>query len=355
MATTIKDRIYEYSARNRVPLTGAFELSPICNFSCRMCYVRKTQEEVKQNGGLMPLEFWLDIARQAKEAGTLYPLLTGGETFLYPHIRELYSALCKMGMLVSINSNGSCITELCGDPHGFDKVRRGVELLEKNGIRYKFNCSITPDNVSDLDRMIEFAAGYGKPIRTATYMFPPVRRTGQTGDYEGRFTPEEAAYYQVLNDWKQLSPEQFAILARNAQQFTELTPEILAEAASKPPREMGCLSGRCSYWVDWQGNLSGCGMMDFPKVSLKEYTLKEAWGQITEWTDNLRYSPVCGNCVNRSVCFSCAAMVYNETGTFDGRPVYLCEKAKYAAKYYGEFMEKLPEDIRNRVSDGGSV
>ena len=118
---------------------------------------------------------------------------------------------------------------------------------------------------------------------------------------------------------------------------------------------MGCLSGRCSYWVDWQGNLSGCGMMDFPKVSLKEYTLKEAWGQITEWTDNLRYSPVCGNCVNRSVCFSCAAMVYNETGTFDGRPVYLCEKAKYAAKYYGEFMEKLPEDIRNRVSDGGSV
>ena len=26
-----------------------------------------------------------------------------------------------------------------------------------------------------------------------------------------------------------------------------------------------------------------------------------------------------------------------------------------AAKYYGEFMDKLPEDIRNRVSDGGSV
>ena len=48
MATTIKDRIYDYSARNRVPLTGAFELSPICNFSCRMCYVRKTPEEVKQ-------------------------------------------------------------------------------------------------------------------------------------------------------------------------------------------------------------------------------------------------------------------------------------------------------------------
>ena len=96
---------------------------------------------------------------------------------------------------------------------------------------------------------------------------------------------------------------------------------------------------------------TGCGMMDFPKVSLKEYTLKEAWGQITEWTDNLRYSPVCGNCVNRSVCFSCAAMVYNETGTFDGRPVYLCEKAKYAAKYYKEFLEKLPKDVLASVPE----
>lgn len=371
--TTIKDRIYNYSVINRVPLTGAFEVSPLCNFSCKMCYVRKNAAEVKRTGGIKPLEFWLDVAQQAKEAGTLYPLLTGGEAFLYPHIRELYEAMCEMGMQVSVNSNGSCINEetmkwlkknrpirinitlyggsnesygrLCGDPHGFDKVRRGVELLAENDIRFKFNCSLTPDNVSDLEDMIDFARRYGKNIRTATYMFPPVRRTGQTGDYEERFTPEEAAYYQVLSDWKQLPPERFAILARNAQHFTELTPELLEEAASKPPRGMGCLSGRCSYWVDWQGNLSGCGMMDIPKISLKDHTLMEAWREVVDWTEQLRYSPVCANCVNRSVCFSCAAMVHNETGSFDGRPVYLCEKAKYAAKYYKEFMEKLPEDV----------
>lgn len=354
-------------------MTGAFELSPLCNFRCKMCYVRKTVEETKHAGGIMPLEFWLDIARQAKEAGTLYPLLTGGETFLYPHIRELYGAMSRMGMQVSINSNGSCITEetvkwlkearpirinitlyggsnesyarLCGDAHGFDKVRRGIELLAENDIRFKFNCSLTPDNAADLENMIRFVQTYGKTLRTATYMFPPVRRTGQSGDYEGRFTPEEAAYYQVLADWNQLPPERFAVLARNAQHFTELTSEILAEAAAKPPREMGCLSGRCSYWVDWQGNLSGCGMMDIPKISLKDHTLTEAWKEVVDWTDELRYSPVCANCVNRSVCFSCAAMVHNETGSFDGRPVYLCEKAKYAAEYYKEFLGNLPEDV----------
>lgn len=368
---SIKDRLYKQAIKNRIPLISAFELSPLCNFSCKMCYVRKSAEEVRREGGIKTLDFWLDIAQQAKEAGTLFPLLTGGEAFLYPHIRELYEAMTKMGMQVSINSNCSCITEetvnwlsktppirinitlyggsnesyekLCGDPCGFDKVRRGVKLLADHGIRFQFNCSLTPDNAADMERMMDFAREYGQGLRLATYMFPPMRRTGQSGDYEGRLTPEEAAYYQVLNDWKQLPPERFAVLAKNAQHFTELTPELLEEAADKPPREMGCLSGRCSYWVDWQGNLSGCGMMDIPKISLRDHSLMEAWKEVVEWTEQLRYSPVCSNCVNRSVCFSCAAMVHNETGSFQGRPVYLCEKAKYAAKYYKEFLENLPE------------
>lgn len=335
--------------------------------------MRRTLKEAEKEGGVKPLDFWLDIARQAKEAGTMFPLLTGGEAFLYPKIRELYESMSGMGMQVSINSNGSCITpeivkwlqktppvrinitlyggsndsykRLCGDSNGFDKIRRGIKLLAEGGIRFQFNCSLTPDNASDLEAMIAFANEYGQGLRLATYMFPPVRRTGRWGDYGERLDPSEAAYYQVFNDWKQLPPERFAILARNAQNYTELTPELLEKAASGQPREMGCLSGRCSYWVDWQGNLSGCGMMDIPKISLQEHTLQEAWKEVVDWTEQLRYSPVCGNCVNRPVCFSCAAMVHNETGGFDGRPTYLCDKAKYAAKYYKEFMEKLSGDV----------
>lgn len=362
----IRSRIYRHALDNRIPITGAFEVSPICNFTCRMCYVRKNGTEVQNMGGLRPLEFWQDIARQAREAGTVFPLLTGGEPFLYPHIRELYEAMIKMGMQVSINSNGSCITEeniawlremppvrinvtiyggsaetyerLCGDPQGFEKMRRGVELLAGNGITFRFNCSLTPDNCEDLDKMLEFARGFDRGLRVGTYMFPPVRRTGKAGDYEERLSPAQAAYYSVLADYRQLPPEQFNVLAQNAQHYTELTPEALAEAAAKPSREMSCMSGRCSYWIDWQGNLTGCGMFDYPTFNLTEQSLREAWEKIVAWTQEMRYGAVCANCVNRTVCFSCAAMVHNETGSFEGRPVYLCEKAKYAARYYKEFM-----------------
>lgn len=56
-------------------------------------------------------DFWLELARQAKEQGMLYLLLTGGEPFLYPDFWMLYEELVKMGFVISINSNGSLIDE----------------------------------------------------------------------------------------------------------------------------------------------------------------------------------------------------------------------------------------------------
>ena len=51
-----------------IPLTGTFELSPVCNFSCRMCYVRQTQKEVDSHfRPIVRPEQWLEIARQARE------------------------------------------------------------------------------------------------------------------------------------------------------------------------------------------------------------------------------------------------------------------------------------------------
>ncbi len=348
-----------------------------------MCYVRKTPEEVRTQGGIQPLDFWLDVAKQAKAAGTMFPLLTGGETFLYPHIQELYEALVRMGMEVSINSNGSCITEeiiswlrksppvrinitlyggsnesyerLCGDPHGFDKVRKGVKMLMENNLRFKFNCSLTPYNCDDLEKMIDFAHSTGRNLRVSTYMVPPFRRTGETGDFEDRLSPRQSAYYQVLADFRQMEPENFIKLVSNMQHYQELTPEAIEGAKEAPARPMGCLAGRCSYWVDWQGNLSGCGMMDIPKISLKEQTLSAAWKEIVDWTEDFRYSPVCANCVNRGLCFSCAAMVHNETGGFEERPVYLCEKVKYASQYYQEFLRKLPKELQETNGEGVDV
>ena len=60
---------------------------------------------------LVDADRWLTLAEQAKNAGMLYLLLTGGEPFLHPQFRQILEGLHKMGLVISINSNGTLIDE----------------------------------------------------------------------------------------------------------------------------------------------------------------------------------------------------------------------------------------------------
>ncbi|MBR3997282.1 MAG: radical SAM protein, partial [Clostridia bacterium] len=180
----------DYLARKaiamKVPLIGTFELSPVCNFACTMCYVRRTQKEVQDHPrGILSLEDWLRIAEEAREAGTLYLLLTGGEPLLWPDFWTLYEKLVDMGFLVSINTNGSMIDDeavqrfrkrppqklnitlygandgtyyrLCGADGVFSRVDQAIRKLVENDLTVKINCSLTPENAADLDWIVDYA------------------------------------------------------------------------------------------------------------------------------------------------------------------------------------------------------
>ena len=59
---SVSDYLAQKAIRMKVPLSGTFELSPVCNFNCRMCYVRKSEREVAESPrGILTLE---DILEQ---------------------------------------------------------------------------------------------------------------------------------------------------------------------------------------------------------------------------------------------------------------------------------------------------
>ena len=96
--TALTEFLYAKASRMRIPLSGTFELSPVCNFSCRMCYVRRTAKEVAESPRrILTLEDWRRIAREARDAGMLYLLLTGGEPLLWPDFWTLYDELVEIG------------------------------------------------------------------------------------------------------------------------------------------------------------------------------------------------------------------------------------------------------------------
>ncbi|MGN1345823.1 MAG: radical SAM protein [Eubacteriales bacterium] len=363
----ITARLWNKAGCMRIPLAGAFELLPICNLHCKMCYVRKSEREVREAGGLLDTAQWLSYAEQARDAGMLFPLLTGGEPFLRKDFREIFGEMRKMGLQISINSNGTLIDRdmaewlgfhkptrinitlygaseesyerLCGSGDAFLRVRQGVEWLKQYGVPVKFNTSITPENVEDIEAMMEYAKSVGSPLQAATYMFPPVRRDQTMIGKNHRLTPDMAAYARVKADWLQGDTDWFLGQAARFARFVPLDRLPPDDGAEVPPAQMHCRAGRSSFWIDWQGNLANCGMYSQCRVPLKGKTFSEAWDEIVRATDAIQYRPACLRCPNQILCHACIAMVYNECGATSGRPEYLCRMNEKSAEYYREFAQ----------------
>lgn len=67
---SLSDDLWLRARRNAIPISGTFELTPLCNFRCRMCYVRLDPDKLIQFGKIHGADEWLDIARQASKLGT---------------------------------------------------------------------------------------------------------------------------------------------------------------------------------------------------------------------------------------------------------------------------------------------
>ncbi len=346
--------MYRKAERERIPLGGTFELTPLCNFRCRMCYIRKTPGQVRNHGRpCMTLERWIAAAEEARSAGMLYLLLTGGEPFLWPDFWPLYERLSGMGFVISINSNGSLIGEeavrrlrerppsrinitlygagedsyrrLCGVPDGFERTVRAVRMLREAGIMVKLNGSLTPDNASDLEDCVRFAQEQGLIYETTTYMFPPIRRDRDMTGRNERFTPEEAAFYRLKSYRLQFGEERYqAYLENIAEGF--VPPAGVDESCTDPVNgTIRCRAGRASFWATWDGWLTPCGLMTQPKTDLYEKNFTESWRSLTEQCGKLKLSGICASCADQKLCHACAAMAEAETGDPAGIPVYLCE------------------------------
>ena len=73
--------VWEKAFAEAIPISGTFELTPRCNFNCRMCYVHLKPEQIPKYGKELTAKEWINIARVAKEAGTTWLCVTGGVAF----------------------------------------------------------------------------------------------------------------------------------------------------------------------------------------------------------------------------------------------------------------------------------
>lgn len=357
--------LHSKGCRLGLPISGNFELTPRCNFNCKMCYVHLSEEEQCRRGKELSADEWLAAAEKARDAGMVFLLLTGGEPLVRQDFRYLLAELKKMGLMVSINSNGSLINDdwieffkseppirfnitlygagneayerLCGRPV-FDKVVNNIRALKEIGIGVKLNVSLTRYNAEDMAKIYEIADELGTPIQLATYMFPPTRRDEKLIGQNDRFSAKEAAEYGVEWDKLRFTDEQFLKRAEAMRDGLCLPAEDVCDGA--PGEGILCRAGRSSFWINWQGAMTPCGMMTEPAFSVPELGFDEAWARTKSAASAIRLPADCVSCKYKNACHACAAMCVTETGKFDKRPDYVCEMTRESVRLTLDEYEK---------------
>jgi len=356
----IQAKIAKRAVKERIPMGGTMELLPLCNMDCKMCYVRLSKEQMEKQGRLLTCDEWVRIASEAKEAGVLSFLLTGGEPLLYPEFDSLYMALTGMGFLLTMNTNGTMIDEkkadlmasrpirrvnitlygpddetygkLCNNPKGFSQVMKAVKLLEERKIPFMFKCSVIPDNVKFIPKLFQIARDHNVFLQPSMYMFPPIRKGGVNTERYIRLLPKESAAAKMVCMYEH-NPK--ASKPDIAMHFLSKIGKMDVSELKGPI----CNAGRCAFWMNWKGELLHCGMFNEPKVSLLEHSFKEAWEYVTTEVQNIKRCKECDECIYYNICPSCAAASLAETGSTEGRPSYLCERTYELVRMCEEIME----------------
>lgn len=367
----ISSYLHAKGRRMGLPIAGNFELTARCNFNCPMCYVHLSESDVQAQGQELTASQWLQIAKDARDRGMVFVLLTGGEPFVRKDFFEILHGMQDLGLYVSINSNGSMLSgpilqkllerppfrmnislyggcnetyeNMCGKP-AYTQVKENIHALRNAGVEVSLNLSITPYNKDDLENIYADAVELDVNVKASSYMYPSVRVNGGQFGCGNRLSPEEAAKCSVRWDKIRFGREEF--LGR-AESMKNLTAVQEPECPVETDEGVRCRAGSTSFWMTWDGRMLPCGMLPHAGVKPLETGFDQAWEAVRSWTKEIRLPKQCQSCNHKELCTACAAVTVTETGSFDGVPEYVCRQTRAMVQ---ETL-RVAEERRNEHAD----
>lgn len=305
--------------------SGGFELTPLCNFDCKMCYVHLTKSQMEREANLLTVQQWISIMGQAVDAGMMHADLTGGECLSYPGFKDVYLYLRSRGVEVSVLTNGQLITEEMADffaqyppsviqitvygsdedayeavtgRRAFGDVKAAIERLKRRNIRLFL--AVTPNRYmqEDTHALMEFLRSldvrYG--IGTGSLQARP-----DTGRNLESYAPETALYVKLhLDEQRYLRGLEDS--PAPARPYVDYIPTGF-HTESKIP----CSSGLCAFHINWKGEMSPCIPFHSINRSVLEHGFEDCWNWIKAQMRSYEPPKECSDCANRLVCAACPA------------------------------------------------
>ncbi len=370
LSNQIYRHLIESAKEQRRPITVNFELTPICNLNCKMCYICSSAEEIYCSGKrLKTADEWLNIADELREMDTLFLLLTGGEVFLYPEFKKLYLGLYKKGFALTINTNATMIDEnivswlkcyppkclsvslygasnetyeaLCGRKNMFSRVDYALRLLKNSGLTVECKTIFTPLNVRDREACWDYVQNLKIPYETSSYSFPPDRKLVRKEQI--RFTPEEAVKCNFECN-RMMSDENG--FKNNIVQYLKKY-EDTKDIPGSEHRGLSCSATNSSCWITWEGHMTPCAILDSPYTLPFEKGVQNAWEELKANADKLVISSECSYCKKRNICTVCPAAAYAETGRIDGKSIYHCKMTDLTLEHMNQYTRGWLREKKN--------
>lgn len=325
--------VWEKAFADAIPISGTFELTPRCNFNCRMCYVHLRPEQIPLHGRELTAKEWIRIAGEAREAGTTWLCVTGGEPLMHPEFETIWRELTDMGFFITLQTNGSLITgkmaklleecpprgvkitlygsndqvyeQVCRVKGGFTRTGAGIRTLREMGIPVRLISTVIRQNQEDVKQMAFYAYRHKLPWMATGGIKPSVRGA----DSEAR---------QVRVEEKLEEQKRAEIRYR------------LEKAPVNPERKpcTYCKDYRLGYWVTWNGEMRFCSFMNEPHINVRDQAFLKSWKELIRYEEELDWPEECKSCEAQKVCFKCAGTLAAECGNPHRVTDEFCKRVK---------------------------
>jgi radical SAM protein with 4Fe4S-binding SPASM domain len=333
------------STTSGVPTHGVFELTPLCNFDCKMCYTHLQKEQMRGRE-LLTVEQWKSLMHDAWEAGMMFASLTGGECLTYPGFKELYLYLRNLGVLISVLTNGALLDESWvgffrehkpaqimitlygGDEETYERVTgqrkfatvtETIRRLIEAGIPLKV--SVTPSKYmgEGVYKAIRMAASFGTSYAVNSFLFDPKEETGRSGQEHDLDVETHVQVLRLKNELQGIETQ-------------EIDPDKLPIPGG-PNHEclkygIPCRAGRSTFTIEWDGKMVPCSSIRQLVANPREEGFRVAWNNLRQQCSHWPRTPECEQCPYESVCIRCPAIKaqFAEPGK---QPLGLCERTRY--------------------------
>ena len=314
-------RIKEDAYKACRPIQATFELTPRCALNCKMCYVHLHPQEIPTcgRGRELTAEEWIEMGRQAQEAGVFSLCITGGDPVLHPEFEKIWKALSGMGFYITLQTNAYSITgrleqlfyeyppqeakitlygsnndvyrDVCRVENGFSRVDEGIQRLRKLKIPIQLVTTFVKQNIEDRSSILKYAMVNRYRWYYSTSCYPSLR--GSSTDAR-----ECALSVYDLGCTKDVSKEW------NEKPFIR---------KDKKPCEY-CSIYRTGYDITWDGYMRFCLFLDEPQIDVFNGSFEENWMTLQLYSESISWPKKCYSCPVQDRCRKCIASLACNNG-----------------------------------------